>query len=208
MTFPIPESLNHYFGDQAVRHAVDALADALDGNNMPKSVWEEARKYNQALLMAAQVRADFVDLLFRVWDRTFGPANPAQLGEEYFADQHDGFPARIWSNGYVERYYYRDGRPADENGPSDGLFVWLVPPADRMIALGVERYADGEEVAEIPANAADRLDGWHVADTVDDDYAYFSNQPVGITEFLGNPGPVVDRFRRDAVEMVNFLARN
>ena len=207
MTFPIPESLKHYFGDPAVRRAVNALADVLDGANMPDTSWDEARNYNQAILMAAQVRADFVDLLFRVWDATFGPANPAQLGEEYFADQHDGYPAAIWNNLYVERYFYRDGRPADEDGRSDGLFVWLVPRTERMMALGVERFTEGDDIAEIRADAADGLEGWHVANDVDDDYTYFSNDPIDITEFLDNPCPIVDQFRRDAVEMVNFLAQ-
>ena len=53
MTFPIPASLTNHFGNPAVRRAVDALVDALDGNNMPESSWDEARSYNQALLMAA-----------------------------------------------------------------------------------------------------------------------------------------------------------
>ena len=39
-------------------------------------------------------------------------------------------------------------------------------------------------------------------------YTYFSNQPVDIVEFLDKPCPVVDRFRRDAVEMINSPIEN
>ena len=99
------------------------LVDVLDGVNMPDTGWEEARNYNQALLMAAQVRADLADLLFRVWDASFGQANPSCLGEEYF-NSEAASPAAIWRERYVERYYYRDGRPAEEDRRSDGLFVW------------------------------------------------------------------------------------
>ena len=205
MTFPIPSSLQEYFGNQAVRNAVDALAEVLDGTNMPVTSWDEARNYNQALLMAAQVRADLADLLFRVWDATFGQANPAQLGEEYF-DCESGSPAAIWNDGYVERYYYRDERPAEEDGRSDGLFVWRVPPTYIKIALGVDRFAEGDVALELPANAADGLEGWHVA-TIDD-HTYLSYQSVDMAEFLGNPCLVLDRFRRAAVEMTNFLAQN
>ena len=211
MTFPVPESLNQYFRDQAVRNAVEALVDALDGKNMPATGWDEARNYNQALLMAAQVRADFVDLLFRVWDATFGRANSAQLGEGYFTQierRQEGTPAAIWKNQYVEHYYYRDSRPADEDGRNDGLFVWLVP-STKTIALGVERYSEGGDMPDLPRNAADGLKGWSIETNVQRNISstYFSNQPVDITEFLDNPCPVVDRFRRDAVEIVTFLAR-
>jgi len=208
MTFPIPNSLQEYFGNLAVRNAVDSLAAALDGENAPQMGWDEARNYNQALLMAAQVRADLVDLLFRVWDATFGQANTLRLGVEYFDGQEDGFPAAVWRERHVERYYYPDEQTAENDGRSDGLFVWLVPPTKRMSAVGGERYSEGDEMAEMPANAADGLQGWHVATSVDDDYTYFSNQPVDITEFLDNPCPVVERFRRDAIEMVEFLAQN
>ena len=108
MTFPIPNSLQEYFGNLAVRNAVDSLAAALDGENAPQMGWDEARNYNQALLMAAQVRADLVDLLFRVWDATFGQANTLRLGVEYFDGQEDGFPAAVWRERHVERYYYPD----------------------------------------------------------------------------------------------------
>ena len=152
--------------------------------------------------MAAQVRADFADLFFRVWDTTFGHANPAGLGEEYF-DCENASPDAFWKNEYLERYYYRDDRPADKDGRSDGLFVWLVPPTRRTIALGVERFAAGDDLAELPANAADGLEGWHVA--MNDGYSYLSNQSVDMVQFLDDPCPTLDQFRRDAVEIVNFL---
>ena len=205
MTFPIPSSLQEYYGNQAVRNAVDALVDVLDGADMPEVGWDEARNYNQALLMAAQVRADLADLLFRVWDATFGQADPARLGEEYF-NWEEASPAAIWRERYVERYYYRDDRPADEDGRSDGLFVWLVPPTKRTIALGVDRFAEGDDLAELPANATDGLEGWHIA--MNDGCSYLSNQSVEIAQFLANPSQTLEQFHRDAVEMVNFLAQN
>ena len=208
MTFLIRDSLQKYYGNQAVRNAVDALVPALDGNNMPEvRWWEEARNYNQALLMAAQVRADRADLLFRVWDTTFGQTTPSRLGEEYLHSK-GASPAAIWSEPSVERFYYRDRRPVEENGPSDGLFVWLVPPTRRTIALGVERYSDGDDIAELPANPADVPRGWHVTGDMDGGYYYFANNAVDMMEFLGDPCPALERFRRDAVEIVNFLTQN
>ena len=77
-----------------------------------------------------------------------------------------------------------------------------------MIALAVERFAEGDDVAELPANAADCPEGWRVAADVNDSYTYFANQSVDIAQFLDDPCPTLEWFRRDAVEMVNFLARN
>ena len=113
------------------------------------------------------------------------------MGEEYFAYEY-WYPAAIWKERYVDHYYYRDGRPAEDGGRSDGLFVWLVPRMKRTIALGVLRYSEDDQFGNIPENAADDLEGWHVASNVEDDYTYFSNQPVDITEFLDNPCPVVE----------------
>ena len=83
-----------------------------------------------------------------------------------------------------------------------------VPPAKTRITLGVERYAEGDKLAKLPANAADGLEGWHVARNVNARYDYLANQSVDIAQFLGDPCPTLERFRRDAVEMVKFLGRH
>ena len=60
-----PDSLRAYYdnGNKAVGRAVDALTGKLNGADMPDCDWKEAQNYNQALLMTAQVRADYVALL-------------------------------------------------------------------------------------------------------------------------------------------------
>ena len=141
----------------------------------PKRAGKEARNYNQALLMAAQVRADLVDILFRVWDATFGQANPAGLGEEYF-NCEDASPLPSGESGM--RNATTTATTDLRRGRTVGwLFVWLVPPTKRTIALGVERYSEGDDVAELPANAADGLEGWHVVANANDNYSYF-RQPI------------------------------
>ena len=77
-----------------------------------------------------------------------------------------------------------------------------------MTALAVERFAEGDEVAELPADVADCPEGWHVAAEVGVGYNYFANQSVDIAQFLDDPCPTLERFRSDAVEMVNFPARS
>ena len=72
-----------------------------------------------------------------------------------------------------------------------------------VIALGVERYSEGDDIAELPLTDVPK--GWHITRYMDGGDYYFANDAV---EFLDDPCPMLDRFRRDAVEMVNFLTQN
>ena len=68
----VPKSLCENFGSTAVRRSVDKLIEILDGKNTPELEWTEARSYNKALLSGAQVRAEYVEFLFEVWERSLG----------------------------------------------------------------------------------------------------------------------------------------
>ena len=205
MTFHIPESLREYYGNVAVRCAVDALTKKLDGTEMPEVLWEEARSYNQALLMAAQVRADLVDLLFHVWEESFGQAEPDRLGEDYYGwEEGDYTLALIWKDKDLARYYYRDRLPPGEDGRSDQLGVMV--SENRNLGLSVVRYAQGNDVAEPGAIA--RTEGWESTYDATDDYDYLVNQPVDIGESLDNPCPALARFRDEARAVVDALCQH
>ena len=120
-TIEIPESLKTYYKDKAVQRAVKELVGKLNGADMPDCDWDEAQNYNQALLMAAQVRADYVGLLFKVWDATFGQSDPQRLMGEYF-EYEKLSPNQIWEveNKCLWRDYYRNGDSA-EGGQCDSL---------------------------------------------------------------------------------------
>ena len=205
MTFHIPQSLKEYYGDVAVRRAVDALSANLNGTNMPEVQWEEAQNYNQALLMAAQVRADLLDLLFRVWDESFGQAEPDRLGKDLFhLNDKDHSLAGIWEWKELVRYYYRDQRPPSEEGPSDGLGVMV--SETRHVRLLVVRYAIGDKVAA--PGAITGTEGWEITRYATGNREYLVNQSVDVRAFLDDPCPALARFRDDARVMVDALRRN
>ncbi|MDE0270321.1 MAG: hypothetical protein OXP11_03855 [Gammaproteobacteria bacterium] len=106
-TIEIPESLKVYYENKAVRRAVDELVRKLDGAGMPDCDWEEAQNYNRALLMAAQVRADYMALLFDVWEATFGRSKPQRLGDQYFGHEYLS-PKLVWEYEWLWRSYYVD----------------------------------------------------------------------------------------------------
>ena len=197
MTFPVPPSLKTYYGEPAVFKAVNDLAANLTGDKTPEGNREDARNYNQALLMTAQVRADFIDLLFRVWDETFGRADI--VGKERFESKQFTIP-KIWDWGWLGVRHF-----AEDDGRSDLLYVYQTV-GDPAIGLAVERYSKNETPACPPKIS---LKGWEIYECWTEsrrDYNWaFTNDTVDMVEFLDDPLPTLRRFRRDAIEMANFL---
>ena len=202
MAFPIPRSLKKYYEERAVFKAVNELVGVLDGSQTPKLSRKEAKNYNQALLMAAQVRADFVDLLFRVWDETFWKAKITR--KDTRKEWLDSSPNNIWDGGLGVSNYYG---AVKDGGQSDTLGVTMVSTDDdtHIIYLYVYRFDRDDVLAARPACVPSGLEGWEITPGDDDDW-WFQNKSVDMVDFLENPGPPLDRFRREAVKMVEFLA--
>lgn len=195
-------SVREYYSNKAVRKAVDALLEELDGGDLPEVGWEEARTYNQALLMAAQVRADFVNFLFKVWDRSFGQAEPERLQGEYY-DYKNGSPADIWGKGELLRYYYRNGNP-DEGGPWDELGVKV--DSDKItFNLTVGRCENDESNYSVP-EGMEALHGWEI---MSNEYGmYLINKPVRLMDLNCEDTHTIERFAEDALRAVEFLIEN
>lgn len=192
----IPESLRAYFDNKAVRRAVDELVDQLDGKDMPNCDWEEAQNYNQALLMAAQVRADYVALLFKVWDATFGDAAPHRLlGEDFDYEGHS--PRMCWTDPWVYRGYYRDGDP-DEDGRRDDLRLDITKD---YLELRVYRYNEG---GELDVAGTPKLERWSTQED-DESGPYLVNESVSPADFFAAPDAVIHRFAEDAANVVQAL---
>ena len=199
MTFPIPQSLKKYYEERAVFTAVNELVGVLDGSKVPELSRKEAKDYNQALLMAAQVRADFVDFLFRVWDEAFGKEKGKIAGEEWFNSRYN-----IWYEGYLGVDYYYGTE--DDDYRSNTLGVVTPTDGDRhSICLYVGRFDRDEKLAARPACVPSGLEDWNIISD-DNDSWWFRNKPVDMVEFLKNPDPTLERFRREAIKMAEFLA--
>ena len=208
MTFPIPQSLKKYYEERAIFNAVNGLVEVLDGKSDQKLSREEAKNYNQALLMAAQVRADFGDLLFRVWDETFGKGKGETTGEEWRKEWFESQAYtiyKLWDKSCLGVSYYYDDEGNDPR--SDTLGVMAPQDGDRhSICLYVERFDSDVDLATRPACVPSGLEGWKII-TDDNDSWWFRNEPVDMVEFLKNPDPTLERFRREAIKMAEFLAR-
>lgn len=108
--FEIRDSVRTYFNDKRLRQAVDALSEVLQGDSPPEMGWHEARNFNQAILMAAQARADYNEMLFDLWERTFGQALMRVAGRfEVDFEPDSCTPDSIWNEGIVWQSMSRDG---------------------------------------------------------------------------------------------------
>lgn len=194
--FEIPEALKHFFTDKKVQGAVIDLVGKLDGKDIFECDWLEAQDYNQALLFAAQVRADFVDLHYQIWEDTFGINNPSILGVEYF-NAEENSPSYVWENEIVQRYYYRSGN-IDENGRNDGL---LVRAGGEKIKLNIIRFDGNDNI--VNAEGLEEVKGWR-SELIDDEF-YLSNAAVDVKEFIHDPDALIEQFREDARRIIEAL---
>ena len=164
----IPDSLQSYFDNKAVHRAVDELIEVLDQQDMPACDWEEAQTYNQALLMAAQVRTDYVALLFNVWEASFGKSDPKRLLGEYF-DYTQLSPSEIWEARWMWRSYFRDDDP-DEGGRLDDLCVYM---DEASLELRVYRYDVG---GDLDYSETPNLERWSTCTDDDEEVLYLANE--------------------------------
>ena len=199
----VPTSLCKYYQNEAVRQAVDSLIDGLDGKNTPEMNWMEARNYNKALLSAAQVRGDFIEFLFKIWEDSFGQTDPGRQGE-IFEWQH-WTPAEIWTSRHFARTYYRNGNP-DNGGPSDTLGVWL--NEKNRLLLFVNRY--GEDDGAVDLGEVDCPEGWQVENC--DGADFMANEGSDIVELCRGGASQMDAVRQrmatEACSMVEYLLNN
>lgn len=201
MAFPIPRSLKKYYEERAVFKAVNELVGVLDGSKAPELIRKEAKDYNQALLMAAQVRADFVDLLFRVWDETFGKIEISV--EESFCSQTYTI-SHIWKDRELGVSYYYGTK--DDDYRSNILGVMTSTDGDlHEISLYVRRFDRTGDVADSPDRVPSGLEDWKITPPDNDDW-WFENESVDMVRFLEDPGPTLEQFRRQAIKMGEFLA--
>ncbi len=197
----VPKSLCKYYENRAVRRAVNALVDQLSGTDTPEMDWREARNYSNALLSAAQVRADFIEFLFKIWEKTYGQAQPERLaGEYFFWDYYN--PRQIWIDGELSRCYYRRG-DANEGGPSDVLGVELDHKGSLRLYVG--RFDGNDDIIDLAG--IDAPEGWEVQhyDGVGD---YLVNATVSISNLCEDFTSGFERFVREAQVIVEFLMEN
>jgi len=191
----LPDSVKTYFNEKSLQTSIDSLVDRLDGKKMPESDWEQARSYNQALLMAAQIRADYVELMFGLWEETFGNSAAESLGSPFFDWDED--PLSTWENDYLRHSFYRDGTPQDE-GKHEELYISF---EEEFVCLEVHRFLNNETPLDFSPKCG--LSLWDLKS--DDGDIYARTERVPIKKFIANFDVEIAKLREAADEMVKYL---
>lgn len=196
----ITDALHQYFTQPAIKTAVDSLVEKLDGKHVLDLSWDEARDYNQALLMASQVRADFVDMLFWIWGETFDRAGVKKLGKQSFTAESYS-PAEMWEDKNLFSYFYRDGT-LDE-GRNDELGVVL---ENKNIFLWVARVNENDEY--IALESVENADGWTKEYSTDDECNFMRSEKISLEKLLSDPETAIETLRVNAKNMIAALLKD
>lgn len=206
MTLIIPASVKNYYEDEKVRSSVDALLQNLDGAETFENIdRNESRSYNLALLAAAQVRADYVEFLFSLWEDTFGKALQNEgvgLVEKFYGDDGSA-PAKVWENGYISSLAYGKGG-ANEGSIFYELTAWGAD--DKNIILSAHKWNEEKgEYVDFDIKLTEDIYNLWVVEKSEDNGSYLSST-VPFTEFIADPDAQLSRLRGAAEVLIRNLS--
>lgn len=127
MAIELGEAARAYFADATLRASVDDLLARDHAKEQQRLPWKQAREFNRALLMAEMARTQVIDVLFELWEQTWGRHVPDVLGDYEEEGQPSLMPADVWREPGIDRY-------ASEM--NNGLFPHAYWPNPTVFALG------------------------------------------------------------------------
>lgn len=174
--YSMPPSVHDYLGNPQTRNAVDSLLPLLDGMTIPEGLgMADARQFNTALLTAAQVRHDFVDMLYEIWNLTFSEAfnDLTWQDTKFFSAEHS--VQSIWNEGNVsnviprQRIDYECCAVLEHEGPDAGIYlaIYRLTPGGSYQSMSRDR---------MPTMLSE---SWHDAGTDEEAHIETDRVPLG-----------------------------
>ncbi|WP_405405052.1 hypothetical protein [Paracoccus sp. Ld10] len=205
--FEIRDSIRAYFTNKPVRKALDSLSETLQGDSLPEMKWHEARNFNQAILMAAQARADHNEMLFEIWERTFGRALEQAAGEFEVDLEHDiCTPDYMWNEGIVWQSMSRHGLL--QPGLVQAFELYVCAGLEGVYLLVAKWDGSQEAHGSFDFDPADIGDGSAWASMEDDDGDVVGQTPlVSLTDFMADPDQHIASMRDAAEDIVSYLEK-
>lgn len=135
--FEIPRSVEDFLASGKLKTVVDNLLGNLTGS-APVETREEVLAYNQGILLAVQVRADMVKMLFELFETCVASQAKSPAGaliESFDATDHE--INDVWNDPMVSSSFYRndDGKMKGEH-----IMVALELTSDLEFVLYATRY--------------------------------------------------------------------
>lgn len=142
--FEVPESVKAYFSDPATRAVVDSLVSTLDDPVLPDMKRSNLLSLSEGVLLACQIRADFVGFMAGMWENTFGAALMDLGLTEIFPE--NSTIKEIWTEKYfwsyvtrgdnLERRHFDLTVKIDQRSNEVILCIWRYDDDDEVQAFG------------------------------------------------------------------------
>ena len=199
--FEIPESVIAYFQEPATRAVVDSLVSTLDDPVLPDMDRSKLINLSEGVLLACQIRADYVGFMAGLWGNTFGAA----LAE---SDLNEIFPENctikeVWA----ERYFWSYVTIGDDLERTHfELTVDIDSQRPHEVALQVWRFNENDELQQF----GPRLrvpDSWRRITDEDGDQRLETTIEVTMAELIANPGEALGQLSQAAATVVPFIGR-
>lgn len=205
--FEIRDSIKAYFTNKPLKEALGSLAETLQGNKLPEMKWHEARNFNQALLMAAQARADYNEMLFEIWERTFGEALERLAGDCEVDFEHDTCtPDYMWNEGIVWRSMSRHGlwRP----GLIQAFELYVCAGLEGVYLLVARWDGTQDDHGNIDFDPATIAEATTWTSFEDDRGDVVARTPlISLKDFMADPDHHIADMRAAAEDMVTHLVK-
>lgn len=199
--FEIPESVIAYFQEPATRAVVDSLVSTLDDPVLPDMDRSKLINLSEGVLLACQIRADFVGFMAGLWGNTFGAALAESGLNEIFPDNCT--IKEVWTEKYFWSYV-TIGDDLERNHFE--LTVDIDSQRPHEVTLQVWRFNENDELQQF----GPRLrvpDSWKRVTDEDGDQRLETTIKVTMAELIANPGEALGQLSQAASAVVPFIGR-
>lgn len=199
--FEIPESVIAYFQEPATRAVVDSLVSTLDDPVLPDMDRSKLINLSEGVLLACQIRADFVRFMAGLWGSTFGRALAESGLNEIFPDNCT--IKEVWTEKYFWSYVTL-GDDLERNHFE--LTVDIDNQRSHEVTLQVWRFDENDELQKFGPRLS-VPDNWQRITDEDGDQRLEATTNVTMNQLIANPDEALGQLGQAASAVVPFIVR-
>lgn len=200
LPFKIPESVIAYYQDDATRNVVDSLVSNLDDPVLPDMDRSKLINLSEGVLLACQIRTDFVGFMAGLWGNTFGAALVGAGLNEIFPDNCT--IKEVWSEKHFWSYV-TIGDDLERN--HFDLTVDIDSQRPHAVTLRVWRYNESDDLQKF-GRPSQVLDEWRQVKD-DGDPRLETTLNVTMEDLIADPDNAIAQLSQAAATVVPFIGR-
>ncbi|OCX65687.1 hypothetical protein BFP70_08705 [Thioclava sp. SK-1] len=200
LPFEIHESVQAYFQEADTRAVVDALVTMINDPDLPDMDRSKLTDLSEGVMLACQVRSDFVEFMADIWKNTFGAALEKIDLNEFFPENCT--ISEVWKEWHFWSYVTRGD---DLERSHFDLTVDIDSKRPYEVTLRIWRYNDDDELQTFSS----RLkvpDCWQRI-TDEGEQRLESTAKVTMESFIDNPDEALKPLKLAASAIVPLIAK-